>query len=68
VELHETVTTQAAGHLLRALIQAVSYRVHTVLTDRGVHFTRSSNTASVTSLIKRALKRRESLSHILHMF
>jgi transposase InsO family protein len=38
VELHEKVTTGIAGDFLRALIQAVPYRVHTVLTDHGIHF------------------------------
>src|SRR3712207_2996421 len=59
VELHEKVTTRVAGDFLRALIQAVPYRVHTVLTDHGIHFTTPSNTASAAPLIKRALKRGE---------
>jgi hypothetical protein len=46
VELHEKVTTRVAGDFLRALIQAVPYRVHMVPTDHGVHFTTPSNTAS----------------------
>src|SRR5215203_5330136 len=33
VELHEKVTRRVAGNFLRALIAAVPYRVHTVLTD-----------------------------------
>src|SRR5919112_5197750 len=33
VELHEQVTRRMAGDFLRALIKAVPYRVHTVLTD-----------------------------------
>ena len=59
LELHEKVTTRVAGDFLRALIQAVPYRVHTVLTDHGIHFTTPSNTASAAPLIKRALKRGE---------
>jgi transposase-like protein len=39
VELHEKVTRRAAADCLRRLIEAVPYRVHTVLTDNGTHFT-----------------------------
>ena len=59
VELHEKVTTRVAGDFLRALIRAVPYKVHTVLTDHGIHFTTPSNTASAASLIKEALERGE---------
>src|SRR5215207_460554 len=37
VELHEKVTRRVAGNFLRALITAVPYKVHTVLTDNGTH-------------------------------
>ena len=39
VGLHEKVTHRAAADFLRRLIEAVPYRVHTVLTDNGTHFT-----------------------------
>jgi transposase InsO family protein len=39
VELHERVTRRVAGNFLRALSAAVPYRVHTVPTDNGTHFT-----------------------------
>src|SRR6202158_1652854 len=39
VELHEKATRRVAVDFLRALIQAVPYRVHIVLTDNGTHFT-----------------------------
>ena len=39
VELHEKATTRVAADFLRHLIAAVPYRVHTVLTDNGIHFT-----------------------------
>ena len=42
VELHEKVTRRVAANFLRALITAVPYRVHTVLTDNGTHFTEPS--------------------------
>jgi len=38
VELHEKVTRKTAADFLRHLIEAVPYRVHTVLTDNGTHF------------------------------
>jgi transposase InsO family protein len=39
VELHEKATRRVAGNFLRALAAAVPYKVHTVLTDNGTHFT-----------------------------
>ncbi len=39
VELHEKATTRVAADFLHALIQAVPYKIHTVLTDNGLHFT-----------------------------
>ena len=39
VELHEKVTRKTAADFLRRLIAAVPYKVHTVLTDNGTHFT-----------------------------
>lgn len=38
-ELHDRVTRRIAADFLRRLIEAVPYRVHTVLTDNGTHFT-----------------------------
>ena len=37
VELHRRVTLRVAGDFLRPLVAAVPYRVHTVLTDHGIH-------------------------------
>jgi hypothetical protein len=39
VELHEKATTKASGDFLRHLIVAVLYKVHTALTNNGIHFT-----------------------------
>ena len=58
-ELHETATRRIAGDFLRHLIAAVPYRVHTVLTDNGTHFTTPGNTASAAPLIKEAIARGE---------
>jgi transposase-like protein len=38
-ELHAKATTRIAADFLQALLKAVPYRVHTVLTDNGTHFT-----------------------------
>jgi transposase InsO family protein len=55
VKLHEKVVRQTAGDFLRRLIAAVPYKVHTVLTDNGTHFTTPGNTSSATPDIKAAL-------------
>src|SRR5215203_1569425 len=44
---------------LRALIAAVPYRLHTVLTDNGTHFTTPGNPAAAAPLIKEAIARGE---------
>ena len=38
-ELHAKATTRTAADFLRALIEVVPYKIHTVLTDNGIHFT-----------------------------
>ena len=38
-ELHEKATRRVASNFLRALAAAAPYRIHTVLTDNGTHFT-----------------------------
>ena len=39
VEPHERAATQTAADFLDALVKAVPYKIHTVLTDNGIHFT-----------------------------
>jgi transposase len=56
VEMHEKVARRTAGDFLRRLIAAVPYRVHTVLTDNGTHFTTPGNTSSAAPDIKAALE------------
>ena len=58
-QLHEKATRRVAGDFLRALIAAVPYKVHTVLTDNGTHFTTPGNTSSAAPLIKEAMDRGE---------
>ncbi len=38
VELHQQSTTRVATDFLQALIEAVPYKIHTVLTDNGIQF------------------------------
>ena len=45
--------------ILRRLIAAVPYKVHTVLTDNGTHFTTPGNTSSAAPDIKAALNAAE---------
>lgn len=59
VELHEKATTRVAGDFLRALIQAVPYKIHTVLTDNGIHFTTPGNVASAAADLRAAMDRGE---------
>ena len=55
VELHEKATTRVAGDFLRHLIAAVPYRVHTVLTDNGIHFTDPKYPGSAVEEVKLAI-------------
>ena len=55
VELHGRATRRVAGDFLRHLIEAVPYKVHTVLTDNGTHFTTPGNIASAASIIRQAI-------------
>ncbi|MFM9974232.1 MAG: IS481 family transposase [Beijerinckiaceae bacterium] len=55
VELHQKATRAIAGDFLRHLIAAVPYKIHTVLTDNGTHFTTPGNTGSAAPDIKAAL-------------
>src|SRR5215211_6211498 len=59
VELHERVTRRVAANFLRALIAAVPYRVHTVLTDNGTHFTEPSGNTWTPDEIKQMLARKQ---------
>ena len=51
-ELHEKATRRVAGNFLRALAAAVPYKIHTVLTDNGAHFTEPSGNAWTPTEIK----------------
>jgi Integrase core domain len=57
VELHEKATTKVAAEFLRHLIAAVPYKIHTVLTDNGIHFTIPGGGGLTVGEIKEALAR-----------
>ena len=59
VQLHQRATRRVAADFLRALIAALPYKVHTVLTDNGTHFTTPGSKASAAGIIKEALARGE---------
>jgi hypothetical protein len=54
-ELHEQATRRVAADFLRRLIEVVPYKIHTVLTDNGTHFTTPGNTCSAAAGIKAAI-------------
>jgi transposase InsO family protein len=59
VELHEKATTRVAADFLRHLIAAVPYKVHTVLTDNGIHFTDPKYPGSAVGEVKLAIANKE---------
>jgi transposase InsO family protein len=58
-QLHAKATRRVAGNFLRALVEAVPYKVHTVLTDNGTHFTDPSGDGWTPGEIKEMLARKE---------
>src|SRR3546814_5293068 len=54
-ELHELATRRTAADFLRRLIEAVPYKIHTVLTDNGTHFTTPANVCSAAANIRDAI-------------
>ncbi len=55
VELHENSRTATSRDFLLRLIEAVPYKIHTVLTDNGIQFTTPSAGGSAVPLIKEAM-------------
>jgi len=55
VELHEKATTRIAADFLLHLIAAVPYKIHTILTDNGIHFTTPGRGGSAVFEIKQAM-------------
>ena len=58
--LVERADRRAAADFLCELIEAVPYKIHTVLTDNGTHFTTPGNARSAAADIKLAWQRGES--------
>ena len=52
VELHEKATTAVSREFLLRLIEAVPYKIHTVLTDNGLQFTTPGAGGSAVPFIK----------------
>ena len=57
IELHEKATTKVAAEFLRHLIVSVPYKIHTILTDNGIHFTIPGGGGLTVGEIKEALAR-----------
>jgi transposase len=55
VQLHERATTAISRDFLKAVIAAVPYKIHTVLTDNGIQFTTPGAGGSAVPLIKEAI-------------
>ncbi|KAA3441671.1 IS481 family transposase, partial [Mesorhizobium sp. SARCC-RB16n] len=58
-ELHVRVPTRVAAEFLRNLIKTVPYKIHTVLTDNGIHFTDPSGESWTAADIKEKIERKE---------
>ena len=58
-ELHEKAPTRVAAEFLGRLIEAVPYKIHTVLTDNGIQFTTPGAGGSAVPLIKQAMAKGE---------
>ena len=58
-ELHERATRRTAADFLGRLLEALPYRIHTVLTDNGTHFTTPGNKRSAAAEIKAAIENGE---------
>ena len=54
-ELHARATRRVAADFLRRLIDAVPYRIHTVLTDNGTHFSDPEGDDWTAAEVKRLL-------------
>lgn len=59
VELHRHARRRTAADFLRRLIATLPYKIHTVLTDNGIHFTTPGAGGSAVPLIKEAMAKGE---------
>ena len=58
-ELHEKATTAVSRDFLLRLIAAVPYKIHTVLTDNGLHFTDPRGESWTAAEIKELIARKK---------
>ncbi|GGB61250.1 hypothetical protein GCM10011316_36550 [Roseibium aquae] len=58
-ELHERITRRDAANFLRRLIDAVPYKIHTVLTDNGTHFTDPKGNMWTAAELRELIARQE---------
>jgi transposase InsO family protein len=58
-ELHERATRRTGANFLRRLVDALPYKIHTVLTDNGTHFTTPGNQRSAAAEIRAAIEKDE---------
>lgn len=58
-QLHEKATRRIAADFLRQLIEAVPYKIHTVLTDNGTHFTDPKGNGWSVTEIRDMLEKKE---------
>src|SRR3954464_6490154 len=58
-ELHQKATTRIAADFLHAVVKAVPYKVHTVLTDNGTHFTDPKGETWSPAEIREMIERKE---------
>lgn len=65
IELHENSKTATSRDFLLRLIEAVPYKIHTVLTDNGIQFTTPGGGGSAVPLIKEAMANGDVLLRML---
>ena len=65
-ELHAKATTAVSREFLLHLIAAVPYKIHTVLTDNGLHFTDPRGTRWTAAAIKELIARNKPFRYETH--
>ncbi len=58
-ELQERATRRVAANFLRRLIELLPYKIHTVLTDNGTHFTSPGDKCSAAKELEEMMERVE---------
>ena len=58
-ELHAKATTRTSADFLRTLIKTVPYKIHTVLTDNGIHFADPKGETWAPAVIRQMIARKE---------